>query len=64
MKRRRSMADDLGDLLSEYGVIVRHEAAVSTRGESDVARRKYERMIQRHIAARRRFLERWKAGGE
>lgn len=60
--RRASMADELGDLLLQYGAVVRQFAAtflLSTRGEAEAARRKYDRMVKRHVAARTRFLKRW-----
>lgn len=62
MSKRDSMADELGDLLLQYGAIARLRAAIdllSTCGDQDAARRKVARMEERHHAARRRFEARW-----
>lgn len=56
------MADELGDLLLQYGAITRLRAAVellSTRGDAEAALRKAAKMEQRHHAARERFVKRW-----
>lgn len=54
---KRSIADDLGDLILQYGAITRLRAAVellSTNGDAKAAR-----LEDRHHAARARFLKRW-----
>ena len=65
MSARRSIVDELGDLMLRYGAIVRLRAAIdllATRADAEAARRKLDRMEERHHAARRRFEARWSKG--